>query len=418
MIDVNAICLVIDGLNSGYLGCYGNASISTPEFDRLASESFLLDQAFIDSPTSAGLYRASWSEIHALEPQSFGRAPLPDRLARAGIATTLITDGSSDELPYAGEHAEQIHLRLARPHQPADDAGQTQLAAFFAAACDWLSSPREPFCLWLDSSSLATCWDAPLEFRNRYADEDEPLPPPVVEVPRLVLPPGYDPDQLLGYAQSYAGQITLLDQCLGGLTDYLRSSALATNTLLVVMGSRGLALGEHRRVGAWYDALCEELIHAPWVMRFPDGLGHAARSQALVQPPDLAATLADWWQLEADTPHEPGRFARSLLPLARDEVLTWRDRACLVSPRGERGIRTRAWYLRTASEPLAGDNSQASSFLYAKPDDRFEANDVRARCEPIAEALEQGWAEFESLASTGQLDKLAPLDESLVAEMR
>jgi hypothetical protein len=90
----------------------------------------------------------------------------------------------------------------------------------------------------------------------------------------------------------------------------------------------------------------------------------------------------------------------------------------MVSPRGEKGIRTRAWYLRTAPEPLAGDDPQANRWLYAKPDDRFEANDVRARCEPIAEALEQGRAEFETLASAGQLDKLAPLDEPLVVEMR
>ena len=73
-----------------------------------------------------------------------------------------------------------------------------------------------------------------------------------------------------------------------------------------------------------------------------------------------------------------------------------------ISPRGERGIRTRAWYLRSAREPLAGDDPQASSWLYAKPDDRFEANDVRARCEPIAEALERGRTEFENLASAGR----------------
>jgi arylsulfatase A-like enzyme len=169
-------------------------------------------------------------------------------------------------------------------------------------------------------------------------------------------------------------------------------------------------------VGDWHEALCAETIHVPWLMRFPDAQGAAARSQALVQPADLAATLADWFGLECT--REPGRFARSLLPLVRDEAVSWRDRACLLSPRGERGIRTRAWFLRTAPEPLAGDAPHARRWLYAKPDDRFEANDVHGRCEPIAEALEGGWAEFAELARSERLDTLVPLEEQLVAEMR
>ena len=184
------------------------------------------------------------------------------------------------------------------------------------------------------------------------------------------------------------------------------------------MGLRGRAVGEHRRVGLWPGALCEETIHIPWLLRFPDGLGAAARSQALVQPPDLAATLADWWRLDANAVPQPGRFARSLLPLVRDEASTWRDQAGLISPTGEQGIRSRAWYLRSAGEPLAGDEPGTASWLYAKPDDRYEANDVRPRCEPIAEALEQARAEFETRASTGRLDQLTPLEEPLVVEMR
>jgi arylsulfatase A-like enzyme len=37
---VNAICLVVDRLHTGFLGAYGNTWIETPVFDRLAAESF------------------------------------------------------------------------------------------------------------------------------------------------------------------------------------------------------------------------------------------------------------------------------------------------------------------------------------------------------------------------------------------
>ena len=33
---MNVICLVIDGLQAGYLGCYGNSWLPTPGFDQLA----------------------------------------------------------------------------------------------------------------------------------------------------------------------------------------------------------------------------------------------------------------------------------------------------------------------------------------------------------------------------------------------
>ena len=42
---MNAICLVIDRLHAGYVGAYGNTWIETPAMNRLASQSFLLDQA-------------------------------------------------------------------------------------------------------------------------------------------------------------------------------------------------------------------------------------------------------------------------------------------------------------------------------------------------------------------------------------
>ena len=69
----NAICLLVDRLHAGYLGCYGNSWIQTPGFNRLAAESFVCDQALADSPSLEQLYRGFWWAAHPLEPQR-GRA--------------------------------------------------------------------------------------------------------------------------------------------------------------------------------------------------------------------------------------------------------------------------------------------------------------------------------------------------------
>src|SRR5258707_291210 len=134
---MNAISLVVDRLHVGYLGCYGNSWISTPNFDRLAADGFLFDQALIESP------------------------------------------------------------QLAR---------------------------------------------------------------------------------------QYAGQFSLLDVCLGVLLDDLDRLPGGARALFSLLSARGFPLGEHRRVGAIDQALYAELVHVPWILRFPDGRGASDRSQALVQP--------------------------------------------------------------------------------------------------------------------------------------
>jgi arylsulfatase A-like enzyme len=222
----------------------------------------------------------------------------------------------------------------------------------------------------------------------------------------------YDPDELLGICQAYAGQVSLLDLSLGGLLETLRASPFGEQTLLAVTSARGFPLGEHLRLGAVDDALYGELVQVPWMLRLPGAAGAMDRSQALVQPADLQSTLLDWWDLSDS--QKPGA-GQSLLPLVRGERETLRDHACIISAGGERGIRTPGWYLRSPVN-RAEAVEPAGVELFAKPDDRWEVNDVADRCAETAEALQSALDRFEAAAQTDSLDQLAPLDESLVDE--
>lgn len=417
---MNAIIVAVDRLHAGYLGCYGNAWVLTPEFNRLAAEGFVFDQCLIDSPQLAEIYESYWLGSHVSERRGRGAAqtPFAGLLEAAGRATTLICDDVEVcEHPLASAFGEVI--RYDAPADAGDsesrgggDPAETHLARFFAVACEWLAAAREPFCLWLHTGALGAEWDAPYEFRRQYADEDGPSAPDFRDVPRRMLPEDYDPDELLGICQAYAGQVSLLDLALGGLLELVRSGSLASNTLLAVTSARGFPLGEHRRIGPVDDALYGELVQAPWLLRMPDGLGAMDRSQALVQPADLFATLLDGLQIARPAPCGSGQSA---LPLVRGDQQWLRDHACIFGPHGERGLRTPAWYLR---RPVRAAESEAPrAELYAKPDDRWEVNDVADRCPAETEALEQALSAFESAAKSGSLEQLAPLDEYLVDEL-
>ena len=412
MKPLNLICLVVDKLQTGMLGAYGNTWIHTPEIDRLASSAFVLDQAFADDVRLERVYRALWRGLHTLEADDThaAGASLIERLAAAGMHTTLLTDDDAVyQLPLAAHFGERQHIEPPAVERLAAELEDTQLAHFFATASEWLSAPPDSFCLWLHTRGMGGPWDAPLELRQQYADPEDPPSPDFTAVPAMELGDDADPDKLLGIAHAYAAQVSVLDTCIGALVDAIEESGLADNTLLLLLSARGFALGEHRRVGADDGRLFGETTHLAWMLRFPGGLGGAARSQALVQPADLPATILDWLGLPADPALASTTISailsqsQSLLPLVTAEAESLREVLVSVSPT-EDALRTSAWLLKM---PLADQSGAAE--LYVKPSDRYEVSEVANRCPDVASTLQKMLAE---VLQTGQIPA-ATLAEAL-----
>lgn len=400
------ICVVVDGLHAGMLGAYGNSWIRTDHFDRLASESCVFDQAYLTNTRLDQLYEAYWLGRTTTGAQSDRRGgqSLPDIVSTAGWQTTLLTDEPAvTGFAAAATFAEQRLIETPLSGDVAEDVGQTQLARLFTAVTDWLSAPREPFCLWVHAKAIAGVWDAPLPLRDQYADEEDPTPARCVDVPDCWLEEAFDPDELLPVVHAYAGQVSAFDACLGALLDFMDETGLSRTTQCTLLSARGFPLGEHRRIGRCDAALYNELAQLAWVMRFPDGMGAMTRSQSLVVPSDLPGTLLDWLGLNASA--LPGRPATTLLPTIRGQQESIRDRILMQSEQ-DRAIRTRAWLLRSgASESVE---------LYAKPSDRWEKNEVGRLCGNVVTGLEAALKEAEQVGQSGEF---SPLADILVTEV-
>jgi arylsulfatase A-like enzyme len=247
-------------------------------------------------------------------------------------------------------------------------------------------------------------WDAPYALRTQWSDEDDPAPPDFVEPPARRLPEKIDPDELLGMVHAYAAQVTVLDECFELFFNTFLESRRAEDTLLVFTSPRGYPLGEHRRIGAVDPALYGEALRTPLLLRFPDGAGAAHRAQAIVQPPDLFATLAEWMNLA----HDPSpTWGRSLAPLMQGDP--WpRDRALAVDNH-QRAIRTPAWFLRQSTFPE--DSPQVE--LYVKPDDQWEINEVSDRVPAVVEELTAALDHLEQAVQANDEARLTPLSEAL-----
>lgn len=412
--DKRVVCLVVDRLRASALGPYGAAWCETPALNRLAAQSLVFDCAMVDCPQIDALYRSLWQGTHPMAPVARSVAPesVIERAGERGLRTVLATDEPAIvEHPLAAAFDDCVRIDSSTVEETADSIDATQFARFFGAALGCLEEAQQagPSLLWLHAQGMASPWDAPLEFRNSLVEEDDPLPPTTAEIPDLMLPAEFDPDELLGIIHAYTGQVMLLDRCIAALMEQLEESRLAQGALLVVLGARGFPLGEHLRVGAVDEPLYGETVHVPLMLRFPDGLGALARSPALVQPGDVAATIGAW--LEMDGAFSPKGGGQSLLPLARREAEAARQYVCMKSTGGQRAIRTPAWHLRTS--PGDGDEQERVE-LYVKPDDRWEVNEVADRCPEVVAGLRAALAQFETAVSTDPAAPLPSLDDIML----
>jgi arylsulfatase A-like enzyme len=423
----NAIVLVIDRLNAGFLGPYGNTWVETPCFNQLAAESALFEFALSDSPDLPTVYRSLWSGLHAMS----GHRDVPGLAATAsaaGIHTVLITD---DEQVATHPWADGFQEKIAVPAPPAVEAaaeiGQTQLARLLATAIDWLqaafASPTtldRPFLLWIHSCGMQGPWDAPSEYREQFADEDDPVPPEFVAPPVRWVLDDEDPDQLLGVQHAYAGQISLLDSCLEVFLEACQAGPEDKQPLLLLTSPRGYPLGEHRRIGPVDEAIYGEHLHVPCLIRYPDGSHALVRCHELVQPSDLFATMLDWFALAGasslDACSEPVPFSpfrgganwgQSLAKLLDGQARS--DRAAAVSG-SCRALRTPAWFLHCTGDSIYE--------LFAKPDDRWEANEVCDRCRDLLPGLIALLDEFQRAASTGETSQLSEIPQTIANNVR
>lgn len=400
----SAIIFVVDRLGSGFLGPYGNTWVETQSCNRLASEGLLCEFAVSDSLTLETVCRSYWTGRHAMDGRPADET-IMSVAAKAGLKTMLLTDEPRlAEHPLAAGFAEKMLLPAEEVAAPATEIDQTQIARLTQTAMEVVARQREPYLLWIHSRGISGAWDAPLEYRNAFRDEEDPQPGDFTAPPHIKTEGRFDPDELLRYVHAYAGQVTVMDLCLGALLDAVEEHRTAQGTLFACTSPRGYPLGEHGQIGPVEDALYGEVLNVPLIFRLPRGSGALMRTQELIQPGDLYDLLRAQF-----VPGSPSL----LLEIAEGRDHPPRDIACAVAT-GERAIRTPAWFLR---EVRQGDDEPKIE-LFAKSDDRWEVNEVASRAADVAEELRASLDAFEHSARDGRLAELASLAETLSNQWR
>ena len=131
----SAIVIVVDRLGAAWLGPYGNTWVETPYFNQFASESFLCEQAIIDSPNLQRVYRSYWTGQHAcLATQPDPTCNLLHSLSERSIPTILVTDESSVAEHPCADSIQSVVLEATDAAGSAESVDDTQIARLFALA--------------------------------------------------------------------------------------------------------------------------------------------------------------------------------------------------------------------------------------------------------------------------------------------
>jgi arylsulfatase A-like enzyme len=345
---MNILCVSVDGLHCGMTGAFGNTWIQTPTFDACAGQGILFDRYYTDTLDLTAIFGTLFqSEL---------------QYAAEKLRTILVTDDTDVFFhPLANDFDEQHVLENFRGKTPVTELEQTQFCKAFAAVTDILDGidvDSQSFLLHLHLEGFRGHWDFPYLWRKKFQDAQDPVPYSKTEPPQFI---NADPDTQQSVIEAYSGGIAVFDAALAGLLEYL---GYLEDTILIITATRGFSLGEHGKIGGNDDDVYNENVHLPLMIRFPKSRNtHSAgyRSQTLLLPQDVFPLLADILAGQSDIPLEPQEIHSSL-----------HIGNALLTP---------DWFYIPPQEGAAAE-------LYAKPDDRWETNNVADRCPHIIESFE------------------------------
>ncbi len=340
-----AIVLALDQLSRRCLGCYGHEWIETPNLDRLAARGVVFDHCFA-SPAEEPLFgdmTSHWIEL----------------LKREGVSVRWLCE--ADE-PAVGDVEELNKTSLAQLVQQAEQA-----------LVELSQDPAAPWLLWLESRGIGWPGLAASQFVELYADELDDVSADLMAVREIEV--------------IYAALLTQFDHFLGSLLASIERLFGNAPPLLIVMAQHGQAVGEGELLSSFVNRASEapsdieylrdEVVHPPLLIA---GAAHdtlGSRRSELVTPADVLPTLSDWFGSSSTVLAE--RDERSLLPLLQNTGCVPRSELYLRDHAGGAAVRTGEFFFIQPESAAQSDEGDSSGWLFLKPEDAWELNDVAAQ---------------------------------------
>lgn len=362
----NVILVLSDDHRYDFMGFMPQAPdfLETPAMDRMARQGAHLANAFVTtslcSPSRASILTGQYMHHHHVvdnqRPVPPGTTFFPQYLQKAGYTTAFIGKwhmGHERDDPRPGfDHwvsfpGQGVYFDPALNVNGARVETKGYITDILTdQALQWLREGRgeKPFFLYLSHKAVHFPFQPAPRHALRYAQKPVPYPETMANTeqnyrtqPRWVRERRYsihgvdhmetgrfDNDPVPDFDQlyrDYAATVHGLDENLGRLLEYLDSSGLSRNTLVLYMGDNGFELGEH----GFYDKrdAFEQSIRVPMLAYAPGMIPAGTKIAEMVLNIDVAATILEACGVAAA---QSARMdGRSFLPLLLGRQIPWRD---------------------------------------------------------------------------------------------
>ncbi len=304
----NVLILTLDTTRADRLGCYGYAEAMTPHLDGFAADRAIrFDRAISPVPLTLPSHTTImtgtfpvWHGIHDNDGFFLDEdvTTLAEILGQAGFATgAVIASFPLDAQFNLDQGFDTYNDNYQQDWTQAEIEARTTFSFGFLerradqvneAAYRWLDQHKnEPFFLWM-----------------HYFDPHQTYAPP----------PPYDSQA----PSPYDGEIAFADENFGNLVAYMKQNDLLENTIIVVVGDHGEALGEHGEpTHATY--VYDTTLRVPLLIAAPgEGIVGGGTVASQVRTADVAPTILDLLGL----PIYPEMQGESLVPLLLDQSTT------------------------------------------------------------------------------------------------
>ena len=329
----NILFILSDDHAAHALSCYGSKINQTPNLDRIASAGMRFANCFvvnsICTPSRAAILTGKYSHKNGVTVfnRFDGSQPhVAKFLQAAGYQTALVgkwhlfSDPTGFDywnvLPGQGLYHDPVMIENGRTNKLKGYA--SDLIADFSL--DWLKKrdATKPFCLMMHPKAPHREWSPPAKLTNLFAGKTFPLPetfnddystrsPAAAEATmrmrdlkktdlKAPVPEGLTPQQekewrYQRYIQDYLRVVASMDENVGRVLDFIESSGLRSNTVVVYTSDQGFFLGDH----GWFDKrfMYEESLRMPLLISWPGRIQPGSLNDAMVLNVDFAPTLLE-----------------------------------------------------------------------------------------------------------------------------
>jgi len=386
----NVLFILCDDLRPDALGCYGSKHVKTPRIDALAADGVRFADAFcttsLCSPSRASILTGLAAHRHGVR-NNFTELPAalphwPARLREQGYATGYVGKwhmGEDNDSPRPGfdwfvSHTGQgkyfdTEWNVNGERREAPKGYYTTVVTDYAL--DWLQSRQagQPWALCVGQKAPHSFYLPEPKYSHAFDDVRVPYPASAFQLDakpdwiRERLPtwhgiygplfdwrksfPDTSPEGVKDFenmVHAYWGTVLSVDDSVGRLVDFLKTTGQWDNTLVVFMGDNGLLEGEHGMVDK--RTMHEPSIRIPLIARGP-GLpaGRVVNEQVLtadVAPSILAACKAPALD-DIDGRSWLGLLAGSGVPWRTEWLYEYNYEKQFPYTPNIRGIRTDRW---------------------------------------------------------------------------